>query len=124
MCVHEYGLDGLLKEAPRSLVTRYRRLYQYLEQEDAVIPLVISEAGENAGGGFTGVETFLKDFAWYDKQLSRDSYVIGCAAWTLGDFSGANFMAALPALTDYVIGRPIRFGPQAYLPIVANDQVK
>ena len=124
MCVHEYGLDGLLKEAPRSLVTRYRRLYQYLEQEDAVIPLVISEAGENAGGGFTGVETFLKDFAWYDEQLSRDSYVIGCAAWTLGDFSGANFMAALPSLADYVIGRPIRFGPRAYLPIIANDQVK
>jgi hypothetical protein len=120
MCVHEYGLDGLLKDAPRSLVTRYRRLYKYLEQEDAVIPLVISEAGENAGGGFTGVETFLEDFAWYDEQLSRDSYVIGCAAWTLGDFSGANFMAALPALADYVIGRPIRFGPRAYLPLIIN----
>jgi len=120
MCVHEYGLDGLLKDAPHSLVTRYRRLYKYLEQEDAVIPLVISEAGENAGGGFTGVETFLNDFAWYDEQLSRDSYVIGCAAWTLGDFDGANFMAALPALADYVIGRPIRFGPRAYLPLIAN----
>ncbi len=59
---------GSLKDAPHSLVTRYRRLYKYLEQEDAVIPLVISEAGENAGGGFTGVETFLEDFAWYDEQ--------------------------------------------------------
>jgi hypothetical protein len=124
LCVHEYGLDGLLKEAPRSLVTRYRDLYQYLEQEDAVIPLVISEAGENAGGGFTGVETFLKDFAWYDEQLSRDSYVIGCAAWTLGDFDGANFMAALPSLADYVIGRPIRFGPRAYLPLIANGHTQ
>ena len=80
-------------------------LYQYLEQEDAVIPLVISEAGENGGGGFTGVETFVDDFAWYDRQLSRDDYVIGCAAWTLGDWSGANFAAALPALADYITGR-------------------
>jgi hypothetical protein len=124
MCVHEYGLAGLLKDAPHSLVTRYRSLYKFLEQEDAVIPLVISEAGENAGGGFTGVETFLTDFAWYDEQLTRDSYVIGCAAWTLGDFNGANFMAALPAMTDYVIGRPIHYGPQAYLPLITNGQGK
>lgn len=121
LCVHEYGFDGLLKDAPKELVTRYRRLYRYLKQEDAVIPLVISEAGENGGGGFVGVETFLEDFAWYDAQLSRDNYVIGCAAWTLGDFSGANFMAALPALADYVIGRPIRFLPQAYLPLITNN---
>ena len=84
---------------------------------------MISEAGENGGGGFTGVETFLEDFAWYDAQLSRDSYVIGCAAWTLGDWSGANYMAALPALADYVVGRPIRFGPQAYLPLIANNSL-
>ena len=52
------------------MVTRYRRLYQYLKQQDAVIPLVISEAGENAGGGFTGVEIFMQDFAWYDRADS------------------------------------------------------
>jgi hypothetical protein len=105
------------------LVTRYRQLYRYLEQEDAVIPLVISEVGENGGGGFTGVETFLQDFAWYDRQLSRDNYVIGCAAWTLGDFDGANFMGALPALADYVVGRPIRLWPQTYLPLITNDSL-
>ncbi len=118
LCVHEYNLDGLLKEAPSKMVTRYRRLYQYLQQEDAVIPLVISEAGENAGGGFTGVETFMDDFAWYDTQLSRDSYVIGCAAWTLGDWSGANFQEALPALTEYLAGRAIP--ARTYLPLLAS----
>jgi hypothetical protein len=122
MCVHEYGLDGLLREAPSKLVTRYRRLYRYLQQEDAVVPLVISEAGENGGGGFTGVETFLDDFSWYDAELSRDSYVIGCAAWTLGDWSGANFQEALPALTEYLAGRPI--AARTYLPLMAHDQVE
>jgi hypothetical protein len=120
--LHEYGLDGLLKDAPKSLVTRYRQLYKYLEQADAVIPLVISEAGENAGGGFTSVDVFMEDFAWYDRQLSKDDYVTGCAAWTLGDWSGANFQAALPALADYITGGYVTGSRQfkAYLPLVEN----
>ncbi|HTP10503.1 MAG TPA: hypothetical protein VMP08_19755 [Anaerolineae bacterium] len=123
MCLHEYNLDGLLKDAPKNMVTRYRQLYQYLRQQDAVIPLVISEAGENAGGKFTGVETFMQDFAWYDQKLSRDDYVIGCAAWTLGDWSGANIQAALPALGDYISGELIihHYPPRAYLPLIANE---
>jgi len=126
LCLHEYGLDGLLKDAPKSLVTRYRGLYKYLEQADAVIPLVISEAGENAGGGFTGVDVFMNDFAWYDRQLSKDEYVIGCAAWTLGDWSEANFQGALPALADYisgdgyVVGSSTRY--QLRLPLIVNGQ--
>jgi hypothetical protein len=123
LCVHEYSLDGLLKEAPKDMVTRYRQLYQYLEQEDAVIPLVISEAGENGGGGFTGVETFVDDFAWYDRQLSQDSYVIGCAAWTLGEWSGSSFAAALPALADYITGQPDQW-TKTYLPLIGRDKVK
>lgn len=107
LCLHEYNFDGLLKDAPRGLVLRYRQLYRYLQQADAVIPLVISEAGENGGGGFTGVDVFMDDFAWYDARLSRDDYVIGCAMWTLGDWSGADFQAALPALADYITGQPL-----------------
>ena len=124
MCLHEYNLDGLLKDAPSSMVTRYRRLYQFLAQQDAVIPLVISEAGENAGGGFSGIETFMQDFAWYDRQLSHDDYVIGCAAWTLGDWNGANFQAALPALGDYISGEYVirHYPPRAYLPLIELDQ--
>jgi hypothetical protein len=126
LCLHEYNLDGLLRDAPKSMVTRYRRLYQYLKQQDAVIPLAITEAGENAGGGFTGVNTFMQDFAWYDQQLSRDDYVIGCAAWTLGEWSGANFQAALPALGDYMSGEYViqQLPPRAYLPLVANNRAE
>lgn len=118
LCLHEYSFDGLLKNAPRSLVLRYRRLYRALQEAEAVIPLVISEAGENGGGGFTGVETFLDDFAWYDAQMSRDDYVIGCAMWTLGDWSGADFQAALPALADYITGRPLP--PRVFLPLARS----
>ena len=124
LCLHEYSWDGLLKEAPTSLVTRYRRLYKYLEQVDAVIPLVISEAGENGGGGFTGIPVFVDDFAWYDRQLSRDSYVIGCAAWTLGDWNDANFEAALPALADYITGQPDPLSAKVYLPLIRINQAK
>ena len=126
LCLHEYGLAGLLKDAPKSLVTRYRQLYKYLKEQDAVIPLVISEAGENAGGGFTGVETFMQDFAWYDQQLSRDGYVIGCAAWTLGDWNGANIQAVLPALGDYISGELIirHYPPRAYLPLITNESTQ
>jgi hypothetical protein len=85
-----------------------------------VIPLASTEAGENAGGGFSGVETFMQDFAWYDQQLSRDDYVIGCAAWTLGDWSGANLQEALPALADYIAGRPLN--SRTYLPSLANSR--
>lgn len=125
LCLHEYNLDGLLKDAPPSMVTRYRRLYEYLQQQDAVIPLVISEAGENAGGGFSGIETFMPDFAWYDQQLSQDAYVIGCAAWTLGDWGGANIQAALPALGEYISGEYVirRYPPRAYLPVITHNPI-
>jgi hypothetical protein len=126
LCLHEYGLAGLLKNAPKSLVTRYRQLYKVLKQNDAVVPLVISEAGENAGGGFTGTDVFMDDFAWYDRQLSKDDYVIGCAAWTLGDWSGANFQAALPALADYISGEGYVIGSSMpyhlHVPFIVNGQ--
>jgi hypothetical protein len=126
LCLHEYNWDGLLRDAPKNLVTRYRGLYKYLEQADAVIPLVITEAGENAGGGFTGVDVFMDDFAWYDRQLNKDNYVIGCAAWTLGDWNGANFQAALPALADYIGGEGYVVGSSTpyhlHLPITVNGQ--
>gem|GEM_PF-6799657 len=109
LCLHEYGLyappgetNALLKNASPDLVTRYRRLYAYLIPRNADCPLVISECGENGGGGFTGTEIFVDDFAWYDAQMKQDPYVIGCCAWTLGNWSGANFNEALPALANYI----------------------
>ena len=125
LCLHEYNFDGLLRDASKNLVTRYRQLYRHLADVDAVIPLVISEAGENAGGGFTGVDVFMADFAWYDRQLVKDDYVVGCALWTLGDWNGANYQAALPALGAYLTGEGYVVGSSTpyhlNLPLIVNS---
>lgn len=108
LCLHEYALfTTLLKDSYAqygdSLVLRYRRLYAYLKQHNADCPLALTEVGQGGGGGFVGTPLFVADFAWYDTQLRKDPYVLGCAAWTLGNWSGANFQDALPALTNYII---------------------
>jgi hypothetical protein len=105
LCLHEYSWDGLLMDAPSSLVTRYRQLYTSLASQNAVIPLAITEAGQNGGGGFVGTSAFVEDYAWYDSQMRQDDYVIGCAAWTLGDWggTGVNFQEALPTMGDHII---------------------
>jgi hypothetical protein len=85
------------------MVLRYRRVYEYLAQHNAVVPLVISEAGQGGGYDFVGTTPFVNDFGWYDTEMRKDPYVIGCAAWTLGNWQNANFEAALPALTAYIV---------------------
>ncbi len=107
LSLHEYAWSGLLQEEYAAngddIVLRYRRLYAYLRQHNADCRLALTEVGENGGGGFVGVTPFVNDFGWYDTQLRQDDYVVGCAAWTLGNWSGANFQNALPALADYII---------------------
>jgi hypothetical protein len=89
-----------------SMVLRYRRLYDYLKLNNADCPLILTEVGQGGGGGFVGTSPFVQDFGWYDSELRKDPYVIGCAAWTLGNWSGANFQDALPALADYIVSQP------------------
>lgn len=107
LSLHEYAWDGLLQDEYTAhgddVVLRYRRLYAYLQQHNADCKLAITEVGQNGGGGFVGDSLFVSDFAWYDSQLRQDDYVVGCAAWTLGNWSGANFQTALPSLADYII---------------------
>lgn len=104
LALHEYAFfTTLMKDAPTSVVTRYRRLYDYLATQGAVIPLALTEVGQGGGYEFVGTELFVQDYGWYDSELRKDWYVIGCAAWTLGNWQNANFQNALPALTQYII---------------------
>ncbi len=52
-----------------------------------------------------GTSLFVQDFGWYDTQMRQDPYVIGCAAWTLGNWGdgSSNFQDALPSLASYII---------------------
>jgi hypothetical protein len=114
LSLHEYALDPILmrdeyEQNGNRLVLRYRRLYDYLIPRGADCPLVITEAGQDGGGSFVGAtlgtQVFVNDIGWYDSELRKDPYVIGCATWTLGNcgWGAVNFQDALPALTNYII---------------------
>jgi len=105
LSVHEYG--GVASGDPDTLrgsilALRYRQLYAALPT-DARPRLIVSEAGQAGGYEFIGVQPFIEDYAWYSARLAEDDYVVGVAAWTLGNWGNANFQDALPALADYLI---------------------
>jgi hypothetical protein len=106
MSMHEYGGlmgSGTLRGTEPHHALRYRALYDYLRQHDAVVPLVISECA-HAGYQFPGVEIFMEDVMWYDSELKKDNYVIGATIFTLGNWNdgATNFQEALPAPGDYI----------------------
>ena len=107
---HEYGGVGTsiptLKGTQPYLALRYRALYDVLRQNSADIPLVVSECGQHGGYEFIGTDAFIEDYAWYDSNLMGDDYVLGAAAWTLGNWASANFQDALPALASYIAAHP------------------
>jgi len=103
------GLPGKEPVANRgSLALRYRWWYEdFLKPRGLVIPLVISEVGIDGtisnrpgpkGLGWQdfvdfwrasgldpdGVNEYLHQLAWYDSELQKDDYVIGCAIFTAG----------------------------------------
>lgn len=127
LALHEYSApdmwDGFGSEVPGmdgqsefgALTLRYRFWYRYyLQPNDLVIPLVITETGIDGGvlseangqlGGWrdftvepdedlaalyspiTAAE-YLDQLSWYDDELRRDDYVLGCAVFNAGDDDG------------------------------------
>lgn len=125
LALHEYSAptmqSGLGEDIPGlegedhygALTLRYRYWYDhYLQANDLVIPLVISEAGIDGGvlrargitlGGWRDfrsaerlpegmqpltLDDYLAQLSWYDDELRRDSYVIGFAVFNVGDRQG------------------------------------
>lgn len=102
LTLHETGAHTL-REAQPFHALHYRWLYKsFLIPYNADIPLIISEAAPGNGTHYIGLSAFVHDLAWYDSELQKDSYVLGAAAFTLGDWVGANFQRALPALSAYL----------------------
>ena len=103
------GLPGLQGLADRgALLLRYRWWYEdYLRPRGLVIPLAITEAGIDGGvtnrpgpegGGWRdfvdywagqglgndGVAEYMRQLAWYDAEIRKDDYVLGCTIFTAG----------------------------------------
>ena len=132
--LHEYSApsmsDGLGSEVPGlegdaecgALTLRYRYWYdEYLQPNDLVVPLIITEAGidggvlpENEGQGgwtdFTSGGEYVGQLSWYDDELRRDPYVLGFAIYNAGDLDGRwqtwDVSALLPDLTDVITSKP------------------
>ncbi len=103
------GLPGHPNYPDRGALTlRYRWWYEdMLIPQGLVIPLIISEAGidgqvanrpgpkglgwrdfanywRDQGLGDDPVRVYLEQLRWYDAELQKDDYVIGCALFTAG----------------------------------------
>ena len=111
LSLHEYGIPKSMRASYPAITTRYRSFYANVMVPMAcVIPVAITEAAPNGGHNWGGEDFFLSEVTWYDTELMRDPYVIGAALFTLGDgggqWTGANFEAALPALGTWIIAHP------------------
>lgn len=107
LCLHEYAWTGLLTDSwGNGVVGRYEAIYDYLKSVNAEIPIVISECGENGGGGFVGTTQFVRDVELCDVRYVKRPWLLGVSMWTLGRWSNANFQDALPALAQYIINHP------------------
>jgi len=104
------GLPDRPGQPHRGVLTlRYRWWYEeLLKPQGLAIPLVISEAGVDGlvsnrpgpadgrgwldfcdywaeqGLGRDGIRIYLNQLAWYDAELQKDDYVLGCAVFTAG----------------------------------------
>lgn len=122
LSLHEYGGVGdrapgepnppTLRGTEPYHALRYRALYETILIPNQADPmLIVTECAQNGGFTFIGTDIFVEDFAWYDSELVKDSYVAGAAAYTLGNWQQANFQDALPALADYIIVHPTPVPP-------------
>jgi hypothetical protein len=98
-----------------SLKGRYRHLYRdFLIPQNQVIPLVITEAGYDpmvnrdapGWGEVDWKSKYVSEMAWYDGIMQEDSYVIGCALFTLGPtptWEDWDYEELLDELAAYII---------------------
>ncbi len=126
------GLPGRQGVSHRGvLALRYRWWYEeLLIPQGLVVPLIISEAGvdgavnppEADGKGWRdyadywaqhgqpdAVHTYVAQLAWYDAELRRDDYVIGCTIFTAGSMGNLwdsyDVTHILRDLAEYIVAQ-------------------
>lgn len=131
------GLPGHPSHPDRGALTlRYRWWYQdHLIPNGLAIPLIITEAGVDGlvtnrpgpkghgwqdflgywrdnGLGDDPVVTYMQQLAWYDSELRKDSYVLGCTVFTVGpmneDWRSYDITPVLRALAALVVVPTVR----------------
>lgn len=64
--------------------------------------VAITELGINGGFGYVGDAEYTAQAIAYDSHMKAHPNIIGGALWTLGDWHGANWQGAIPALSQYI----------------------
>lgn len=87
-----------------SMCGRYRFLYHLLEQREEVVPCVVSEF---YSGDFYSAPAAdqVEKFAWYDRLVRQDWYVLGVLPFTLDPSEGwrhQDYTYCFPAVLDYL----------------------
>jgi murein DD-endopeptidase MepM/ murein hydrolase activator NlpD len=106
---HAYGDGDLVHPNGSVIIGNPSRPFEevgYLRQAGAAGGIAITECGLDGGFGFAGIERFTTQLQGYERLLRPYSEFIGCCAWTLGNWSEANWQDALPAMTQYLIDNP------------------
>lgn len=106
---HAYGEGNLVNPDGSVIMGNPSRPFEelgYLRQAGAAGGIVITECGLDAGFGFESAARFIFQMAGYEKLLRSFPEFIGLCAWTLGNWSGANWQDAIPAMTQYLEDNP------------------
>lgn len=102
--LHEYGSGP-------DLIGRYKRLADYLEAYDALIPIILTEYGQET---FPGNDPYMAQIKHDDQIYGPDARILGAGTWVLGGhgWSGSNYQTMLPQLGTYLATVP-PFEPDA-----------
>jgi murein DD-endopeptidase MepM/ murein hydrolase activator NlpD len=106
---HAYGSGDLVNPNGSVVIGNPSRPFEelgHLRAAGAAGGIVITECGLDAGFGFAGEQRFVQQITGYEKLLRPYPEFIGLAAWTLGNWSEANWQDAIPALTAYLEANP------------------
>jgi hypothetical protein len=82
----------------------------FLRQAGIYTPMVITEAGQNAGFEFPGVDLFMEDMARYDQLCQQHENIWGFCCWTYGHYDNPsgkspNIQDASERLAEYLRGQ-------------------
>lgn len=77
---------------------------EFLRQQGIFTPMIITEAGQNAGFRFPGRTPFIEDMARYDQLCQQHSNIWGFCSWTYGKYLDfpANIQPASPRMAQYL----------------------